>query len=66
MTVAQRLPHPYRDEAEVVAQRLHSLQHALDWANAAQVAVPWVQAVRDNPAVIAAYVGGITGGNTHA
>ena len=24
------------------------------------------QAVRDNPAVIAAYVGGITGGNTHA
>ena len=49
MTVAQRLPHPYRDEAEVVAQRLHSLQHALDWANAAQVAVPWVQAVRDNP-----------------
>ncbi len=49
MTVAQRLPHSYRDEAEVVAQRLHSLQHALDWANAAQMAAPWVQAVRDNP-----------------
>ncbi len=49
MTVAQRLPTPYRPEAEVVAQRLHSLQHALDWAAAAQVAAPWVQAVRDNP-----------------
>ena len=49
MTVAQRLPHPYRNEAEVVAQRLHSLQHALDWASAAQMAAPWVQAVRDNP-----------------
>ena len=49
MTVAQRLPHPYRAEAEVVAQRLHSLQHALDWASAARVAAPWVQAVRDNP-----------------
>ena len=39
MTVAQHLPTPYRPEAEVVAQRLHSLQHALDWAAAAQVAV---------------------------
>jgi len=49
MTVAQRLPHPYRPEAEVVAQRLETLHHALDWAGAARVAAPWVQAVRDNP-----------------
>ena len=49
MTVAQRLPHPYRPEAEIVAQRLETLHHALDWAGAAQVAAPWVQAVRDNP-----------------
>ncbi|MDH4480271.1 MAG: L-glutamate gamma-semialdehyde dehydrogenase [Rhodoferax sp.] len=49
MTVAQRLPHPYRPETEVVAQRLQSLQDTLDWASAAQMAAPWVQAVRDNP-----------------
>ncbi len=49
MTVAQRLPQPYRNEAEVVAQRLHSLQHALDWVHVAQMAAPWVRAVRDNP-----------------
>ena len=49
MTVAQRLPFPYRPEAEVVAHRLQSLHHSLDWAAAARVAAPWVQAVRDNP-----------------
>jgi len=45
-----RLPYPYRAEADVVEQRLHSLKGALSWAEAAQVAEPWVQAVRDNPA----------------
>jgi RHH-type proline utilization regulon transcriptional repressor/proline dehydrogenase/delta 1-pyrroline-5-carboxylate dehydrogenase len=67
----QRLPFPYRPEADIVAHRLQSLSgdgpHAslppegavaasgrpsgggLDWAAAAQVAQPWVQAVRKHP-----------------
>ncbi len=44
-----RLPHPYRDEIEVVSHRLSSLADALDWAAAAKVAAPWVHAVRQNP-----------------
>jgi RHH-type transcriptional regulator, proline utilization regulon repressor / proline dehydrogenase / delta 1-pyrroline-5-carboxylate dehydrogenase len=44
-----RLPFPYRPEADVLAQRLAALEGALDWAAAATVATPWVQAVRDNP-----------------
>ena len=44
-----RLPFPYRPEAETVAQRLAALQGALDWAAAALVAAPWVRAVRENP-----------------
>ena len=44
-----RLPTAYRPEAAIVAQSLASLQHALDWASAAQHAQPWVQAVRRNP-----------------
>ena len=43
------LPHPYRPEANIVSQRLASLQSALDWSAAARVATPWVQAVRKNP-----------------
>jgi RHH-type proline utilization regulon transcriptional repressor/proline dehydrogenase/delta 1-pyrroline-5-carboxylate dehydrogenase len=49
MTVAQRLPFPYRPEAEVVAQRLQVVSAGLDWHAAAKTAAPWVQAVRDNP-----------------
>jgi RHH-type proline utilization regulon transcriptional repressor/proline dehydrogenase/delta 1-pyrroline-5-carboxylate dehydrogenase len=49
MSVAQRLPFPYRPEADVVARHLQSVSHALDWAAAARAATPWVQAVRDNP-----------------
>ncbi len=49
MPVAQRLPFPYRPEAEVVARHLQSVNQALDWAAAARTATPWVQAVRDNP-----------------
>ncbi|HRH16939.1 MAG TPA: L-glutamate gamma-semialdehyde dehydrogenase [Aquabacterium sp.] len=45
-----RLPTPYRNEAEVVQQALQSLDGALNWEAAAQVARPWVQAVRDTPA----------------
>lgn len=45
----QRLPDPYRPEATVVADRLQSLQGALDWAAAAAAAAPWVAAVRRNP-----------------
>ena len=47
--VRQRLPFPYRAEVDVVSQRLASLASALDWAAAAKVATPWVQAVRQNP-----------------
>ena len=49
MTISQRLPSPYRPESAIVSQRLQALANALDWAAAAQVAAPWVQAVRDNP-----------------
>jgi RHH-type transcriptional regulator, proline utilization regulon repressor / proline dehydrogenase / delta 1-pyrroline-5-carboxylate dehydrogenase len=44
-----RLPFPYRPEADVLSQRLKALEGAMDWAAAAQTAGPWVQAVRDNP-----------------
>ncbi len=49
MTVAQRLPFSYRPESQVVAHRLEVVHTGLDWAAAAKVAAPWVQAVRDNP-----------------
>ena len=49
MTVTQRLPFSYRPEIEVVAHRLKVVHTGLDWAAAAKVAAPWVQAVRDNP-----------------
>lgn len=44
-----RLPHPYRAESDVLSQRLQTLAQHLDWAAAARVAAPWVQAVRENP-----------------
>jgi RHH-type transcriptional regulator, proline utilization regulon repressor / proline dehydrogenase / delta 1-pyrroline-5-carboxylate dehydrogenase len=44
-----RLPNPYRPESDIVSHRLGALAQALDWAVAAKVAAPWVQAVRDNP-----------------
>src|SRR5688572_2923129 len=43
------LPIPYRDEAEVLAQRLAFLTDALDWRAAAIVATPWVENVRRHP-----------------
>ncbi len=46
---AQRLPFPYRPEADVVAHRLQLLAGALDWAAAAHVARPWIDAVRKHP-----------------
>ena len=45
----QRLPSPYQAEATVVSSLLTPLQTALDWAAAAQIAQPWVHAVRNNP-----------------
>ena len=45
----QRLPYPYRPEAGVVSHLLSGLYDALDWVAAAQVAQPWVAAVRANP-----------------
>jgi RHH-type transcriptional regulator, proline utilization regulon repressor / proline dehydrogenase / delta 1-pyrroline-5-carboxylate dehydrogenase len=44
-----RLPTAYRPESAIVAQCLRPLEGALDWAQAATQAKPWVQAVRDNP-----------------
>jgi RHH-type proline utilization regulon transcriptional repressor/proline dehydrogenase/delta 1-pyrroline-5-carboxylate dehydrogenase len=49
MLTTSRLPTPYRPESEIVAHRLGALAQALDWADAARVATPWVQAVRQNP-----------------
>ncbi|AMO23474.1 bifunctional proline dehydrogenase/L-glutamate gamma-semialdehyde dehydrogenase PutA [Ramlibacter solisilvae] len=45
----QRLPAPYRPEAEIVRHRLQSLEHTLDWDAAAHAATPWVAAVRRHP-----------------
>ena len=49
MLRTQRLPTPYRPEADIVTQRLQALRRALDWAEVARLATPWVQAVRNNP-----------------
>ena len=46
---ADRLPFPYRPEADCVTEGLATLHGALDWPAAASMAAPWVQAVRDNP-----------------
>src|SRR5437764_9237152 len=45
----QRLPDPYRPEAEVVRALLASLEEALNWPAAAEAAKPWVAAVRRHP-----------------
>ena len=45
----QRLPNPYRPEADIVNAHLLSLGNALDWAAAAATSAPWVTAVRANP-----------------
>jgi RHH-type proline utilization regulon transcriptional repressor/proline dehydrogenase/delta 1-pyrroline-5-carboxylate dehydrogenase len=44
-----RLPSPYRPEADVVRDRLASLERALNWPAAADAAKPWVAAVRRHP-----------------
>ncbi len=49
MTTAQRLPFPYRPEADIVQRQLAALNAVLDWPVAAAVAAPWVQAVRRHP-----------------
>lgn len=49
MPQQQRLPFPYRPEAGIVSSHLQRLAVTLDWAAAAPLARPWVQAVRDNP-----------------
>ena len=45
----QRLPDPYRAEADVVSAHLQSLEGALVWPVASKLAKPWVAAVRANP-----------------
>ncbi len=49
MPATPRLPFPYRPEAGIVTQHLNRLAGALDWAAAARLAQPWVQAVRRHP-----------------
>jgi len=49
MLTQQHLPDPYLPEAPQVAHCLAALDQTLDWAAAAQLASPWVQAVRQNP-----------------
>ena len=44
-----RLPSPYRDEVDVLAQRLSHLTDAINWHAAALVATPWVENVRRHP-----------------
>src|SRR5438445_3996346 len=46
---AARLPHPYRNESEVLGALLAPLR-GLAWRDAVRVARPWVQSVRDKPA----------------
>ena len=48
-STTQRLPFPYRREADVVGHRLQSLHDALDWPAVVRVARPWVEAVRKHP-----------------
>ncbi|MES2991816.1 MAG: L-glutamate gamma-semialdehyde dehydrogenase [Pseudomonadota bacterium] len=45
-----RLPHPYRDEFQVLGALLKSMDGQVDWPDAVRRARPWVQSVRDNPA----------------
>ncbi|MDP2818773.1 MAG: L-glutamate gamma-semialdehyde dehydrogenase [Polaromonas sp.] len=49
MTRPQRLPDPCRSETDIVTGHLQQLAGALDWAAAVPLALPWVQAVRENP-----------------
>ena len=49
MSTSPRLPFPYRPEAGIVTCHLQRLVGALDWAAAAQLAQPWVHAVRKHP-----------------
>jgi len=45
-----RLPHPHRDEVEVVRELHGALPPSLDWRAVMTTASPWVQAARDTPA----------------
>jgi RHH-type transcriptional regulator, proline utilization regulon repressor / proline dehydrogenase / delta 1-pyrroline-5-carboxylate dehydrogenase len=55
MNASQRLPLPYRPEADVVRRHLQSLAGsagggaALDWSAVARTARPWVHGVRKHP-----------------
>ncbi len=46
----QRLPDPYLAEEAVVSSLLATLQTTFDWPAASRMALPWVHAVRNNPA----------------
>lgn len=48
-SVAARLPHPLRDEAQCAGHRLAQLDGWLDWPQVIARATPWVESVRHNP-----------------
>lgn len=49
-TPPQRLPSPYRAEADAARAALACVGPALDWARVTAAARPWVEAVRREPA----------------
>ena len=49
-TLADRLPFPYRPEAEAVQAAVDALAGGLDWPRVVADAKPWVEAVRAHPA----------------
>jgi len=49
-TPADRLPFPYRPEAEAVQAAVDTLAGSLDWPRVVADAKPWVEAVRAHPA----------------
>jgi RHH-type proline utilization regulon transcriptional repressor/proline dehydrogenase/delta 1-pyrroline-5-carboxylate dehydrogenase len=50
ITAPERLPFPYRPEAEALAAAGATLAGALDWPRVVAAARPWVEAVRAHPA----------------
>ena len=47
---AERLPFPYRPEAEAVASAVATLAGSLEWSRVVETARPWVSQVRAHPA----------------
>ena len=46
----QRLPSPYRAEAEIARAALESVKEHLSWPRVIATATPWIEAIRRDPA----------------